>query len=99
MSTDYRHQLAGAAGYTGAKADVFADLLVGETEQELTEHTARLVELGKGLAPPPVSATDPTQGLGGGDRGRPNYGELWMVKRMDNVMERGRDPWVTTLGW
>ncbi|MCO1659683.1 hypothetical protein [Pseudonocardia humida] len=96
--SEYRRQLAETAGFTGPKAEQFADLLVGETADELTESAARLVDLGKSLVPPPDLPIDPSQGMGDWPA-RADHGQAWMAKQMDTIAGRGRDPWALTLGW
>jgi hypothetical protein len=92
--SDYRARLAQAAGYSGEKAEAFAALLEGDTEQELTEHAALLVDLARSLAPPPVAATDPSQGLGMAPEPSP---EKWFMKKIDEIAMRPRsergNPW------
>jgi sarcosine oxidase gamma subunit len=94
MSDDYRARLAEAAGYTGEKAQTFAALLQGDTEQELSDHAARLVDLAGSLAPPPMPAYDPSQGRGMALEPSP---DKWFLKKIDEIATRPRDqrgnPW------
>lgn len=91
MSDETRSRLAAEAGYTGEAATVFADLLAGETDEELSAHAAKVSGVLASVPAPFVqNATDPSQG-----HGMPNEPDAakWFTKRVDASLLRPRDPW------
>lgn len=55
-----------SVGIPGESASEFADLLKGSTEEEILAHAEKVKEL-FGASAKPARATDPTQGLDGGN--------------------------------
>lgn len=55
-----------SVGIPGESASEFADLLKGSTEEEILAHAEKVKEL-FGASSKPARATDPTQGLDGGN--------------------------------
>lgn len=62
--TKFRAALS--VGIPGESASEFADLLKGSTEEEILSHAEKVKEL-FGVSAKPARATDPTQGLDGGN--------------------------------
>jgi hypothetical protein len=91
MTDMHAHKLnvAITQGYTGDKAVGFADLLQGDTPEEVTNYAERLTSVLGSLKPPAARATDPSQGRGGEASG-PTPGQLF-VQAMDDMAFMSRE--------